>query len=272
MRLLQGTVALCIAWGCAGCTHYEVLQSSLVAPPVAPPPATEQGLLDAYVGDATVTFVSRPQRAPNNDSALWVARHVLQGALTLHASQLIAFRITGFTGLHQGAMPTTSSQLRNPGSSVNGFGMGTMLSVPYGPHRFLLSADLGIVSIPSYIEVTCVSECEGHVEFYAGRQRESVVQAVGTAGYAYRFDSSFHLQFIATLQNHPTNHESVTSSEADGDVQTGPVYVGLALSVEWLPIPWLGLIPALQWPVTRSPIQYGPILGLGVRGVLPGAL
>jgi hypothetical protein len=266
MRVRLGKFALCIVLGCMGCTSYHVMQSSLVLPPVAPPPATEQGLLDAYVGDATVTFVSRPSRAPGDDSSLWITRHVFQAALTWHANQLIALRVDGLVGLHQGALYTTSSRLPNPGGNVGGYGAGASLTLPSGPHRFLLSADLLFVSVPSYAETTCVS-CD-EAQFHAGHSRETIFQAVSTAGYAYRFDPRFHIQLIATLQNHPTNQESFTSSHAGSEVEYGPLYAGLALSVEWLPIPWLGLIPALQWPLTRSPIRYGPIVGFGVRGLI----
>jgi hypothetical protein len=267
MRVWLGGFVLCSMLGCTGCASYQVMQSSLVAPPIAPPPATEQGVLDAYVGDATVTFVSRPSRAPGNESSLWIARHVLQGALTLHANPLLALRISGIIGLHQGALQTTSSQLPNPGGTVGGYGMGASLTVPVGPHRFLLSADLFIISIPSYAETICTT-CEGEeAALYAGQSHESIFQAVSSAGYAYRVDQRFHVQLIATLQNHPTNQESFTSSDAGAKVHGGPLYAGLALSVEWLPIPELGLIPAIQWPITQSPIRYGPIIGFGVRGV-----
>lgn len=268
MRVRWGSFTLALVLGCTGCTSYHVMQSSLVAPPVAPPPAADHGLLDAYVGHATVTFLSRPRRAPNDRSSLWISRHVLQFALTVHPSPLIAFHMLGIAGLHQGALQTSSSGLPNPGGSVGGYGMGASVTLPRGPHRFLLSANLLVVSIPSYAETTCLDCEDGSSMFHAGRGNESTVQAVSSAGYAYRFDERFHIQLLATLQNHPTNQESFDSIAAGPEVASGPLYAGLALGAEWFPIPWLGLVPTVQWPLTQSPIRYGPIIGLGVRGLI----
>src|SRR5262245_37732978 len=173
MRLQWGGFALAAVLGCTGCTTYHVMQSSLVVPPVAPPPAADHGLLDAYAGDATVTFVSRPRRAPNDHSSLWISRHVLQAALTFHPSPLIAFHMLGIVGLDEGALRTTSSGLPRPEGSVGGYGTGVSVTLPHGPHRFLLSANLLIVSIPSYAETTCTDCEDGEVRFQAGNSRES---------------------------------------------------------------------------------------------------
>lgn len=267
-------VAFVVALASTGCATYSVQQSSLVPAPVAPPPATERGIADAYVGDATVTFVSRPKRAPNNHSGLWITRHLLQGALTLHISELFAFRLTGVVGLHQGAMQAAPTTLQNPGSDVTGWGAGYVVSIPFDAHALTLSLDIAILSIPSYIDATCADgddDCDaGHK---TGHDRDPIAWAAATAGYAYRFSDQLRAQLGFVLQNHPTNEEQFYSdSNEDAEVDDGPLYVTVAASVEWQPLPWLGIAPELQWPLTRSPVRYGPIVGLGVRGVVPGSI
>jgi hypothetical protein len=265
-------VAFVVVLASTGCATYSVQQSSLVPAPVAPPPATERGIADAYVGDATVTFVSRPKRAPNNHSGLWITRHLLQGALTLHFSELAAFRLTGVVGLHQGAMQAAPTTLENPGSEVTGMGAGWIMNLPFAAHALTLSLDLGLLAIPSYIEATCVSGKDCDFNYRTGHDRDEIAWAAATAGYAYRFSDQWRAQLGFVLQNHPTNLEQFESSENDAEVQDGPLYVTVALAVEWQPLPWLGLAPELQWPLTRSPVRYGPIVGLGVRGLAPGSL
>jgi hypothetical protein len=79
-------------------------------------------------------------------------------------------------------------------------------------------------------------------------------------------------QLGATLQNHPSNNESFISSDPEAEVQDGPLYATVALVIEWQPVEWFGVAPSFQWPLTRKPIEYGPIIGLGVRGTWPGQL
>jgi hypothetical protein len=77
------------------------------------------------------------------------------------------------------------------------------------------------------------------------------------------------VQLTSGVQNHPTNQELFASSSPDAEVNAGPLYVIAGLGVEWEPLPYLGVAPIVQWPLTRSPIDYGPIVGLGLRGMLP---
>jgi hypothetical protein len=217
-----------------------------------------------------VTFVSRPKRAPSDDSGLWVARHLLQAAVTLHLTRLLAFRITGVTGLHEGAMQAAPTSLRNPRRDLHGFGFGAVAALPIGPHRLLVSVDGSVISVPSYIEATCLDPCDG--DTFNGEQRDVVLHGTANFGYAYRKLDWLSPYVSLTLQNHPTNSEEFTSREPNAEVFIGPLYATAALGIEWQPIPWLGLAPVVQWPVTRRPIEYGPIVGLGIRGIVPGYL
>jgi hypothetical protein len=250
-----------------------VQQSSLIPAPVAPAPGIDKGIADAYVGDATVTFVSQPHRAPSSDSGLWVSRHLFQGALTLHASPLIAFRMTGLSGLSQGALKTAPTLLPNPGDGVFGYGAGVLVTLPWDPHRLLLSLHVDVLSIPSFVQSACESSCDPAERITDSRHdRDEVVRSVVTAGYGYRFNHLLGAQLTLTFQNHPTNREAFESDSRDAEIHTGPIYVTAAVGVEWTPVEWLGVAPLLQWPLTRSPIEYGPIIGLGVRGIVPRSL
>lgn len=270
---VRGALAVLAIVTCTACTTYHVQQSSLIPPPVAPAPGTEKGIADAYVGDATVTFVSQPHRAPSSDSGLWVSRHLLQGALTVHASPLIAFRITGLSGLSQGALETAPTLLPNPGDAVYGYGAGVLVTLPWDPHRLLLSLHAESLAVPSFIRATCESSCDdGDQTVVSKHDRDVVLRSAVTAGYGYRFNSLLGLQLTLTFQNHPTNRESFESDARDAEIHTGPIYVTVAAGVEWTPVEWLGVAPLLQWPLTRSPIEYGPIIGLGVRGIVPRSL
>ncbi|HMI94055.1 MAG TPA: hypothetical protein VK509_21930, partial [Polyangiales bacterium] len=104
-------------------------------------PTTDQGIADVYVGDATVTFVSRPRRAPDDDSGLWIARHLLQGAITLHVTPLLGVRLSGFNGFHQGALQASPTSLRVPDADVRGFTWGIIANVPIDRHALLASVD-----------------------------------------------------------------------------------------------------------------------------------
>lgn len=201
-------------------------------------------------------------------------RHLLQGALTLHISELFAMRLTGVVGLHQGAMQAAPTSLENPGLDVTGNGLGAVLTVPFGQHGLMLSADLGVISIPSYVEVFCDPPTDDLCLSLQENKhdRDPVLWSAASAGYAYRFNDRLRVQLSFVLQNHPTNREQFYSSSTDAEVQDGPLYVTSALVVEWQPTDWLGIAPAVQWPLVRSPIEYGPIVGLGVRGIVPGSM
>jgi hypothetical protein len=246
------------------CATVQVQQSSLVPAPVAPPPATDRGLVDAYVGDATVTFVSRPKRAPNDDSGLWIARHVLQGAITVHVSPLLGLRVSGFEGLRSGAMQAAPTSVRRPDQDVRGFAVGGVVNAAAGDHAFVATMDFGAIAVPSYVE--CRGEDCGFVD---AEQSDIVMTAVASAGYAVRVSGGVRPQLSLTLQNHPSNDESFAAWAPDAEVQHGPLYGTVALLVEVQPLEWLAIAPAVQWPLTRSPIVYGPIIGFGVRGILP---
>jgi hypothetical protein len=270
-----GAASLAIAaalLSCIGCTSYQVSQSSLVPAPVLPSQPNPKAFVDGYVGDATVTFLSQPRRAPSDDSGLWVTRHLIQGAVTIHASPMLGFRLIGMTGLHAGAIQAAPTSLRNPGREVGGFGHGVVATLPFGEHAFVLTADVAALSIPSFIIARCTAGCEGEPSVTSGDQRDTVLHGSSTLGYAYRVDEVLRVQLTVGMQNHPTNQEQFSSWNVNAEVHGGPLYVTAGLGLEWEPLPWLGIAPVVQWPLRRSPIEYGPIVGLGVRGMIPRRL
>jgi hypothetical protein len=144
------------------------------------------------------------------------------------------------------------------------------MSLPFGPHVVVLSADIAALSVPSFIVARCTSGCEGREgSTTSADQRDTVLQGSSTLGYRYRFQEELSAQLTVGMQNHPTNQELFSSGSVNAEVQGGPLYVTAGLGLEWEPLPWLGLAPVLQWPLTRSPIEYGPIVGFGVRGMVP---
>ena len=141
MRARLVCIASVVAVAATACATVQIQQSSLVPAPVAPAPATDRGIADVYLGDATVTFISRPKRAPDDDSGLWIARHLLQGAITVHANRLLAVRLAAFDGLHQGALQAAPTSLRVPSQDVRGYSWGGIVSVPIDRHELVASLE-----------------------------------------------------------------------------------------------------------------------------------
>ena len=261
-------IALAALASCAACTSYQVRQSALVPPPVLPSQPAPGLVADAFVGDATVTFLSRPERAAGDDSALWISRHVLQGAGTLHFGWF-GLRMTGLAGLGTGAMAAAPTSLRRPDDTVGSFGIGAIAAIPIDQHVLTATLDGSIVWIPSYYEATCSSGCEGRALFQSGQDREVLIQPSLSLGYGYRITPVARIFGAFAFQDHPTNDAVIDSTIANPEVRLGPLYVTVGAGVELDVRPWLSLIPLLQWPLTRNPIEYGPFVGLGVRAGLP---
>jgi hypothetical protein len=260
--------AVAILSCCAACTSYQVRQSALVPPPVLPSQPAPGLIADAYVGDDTVTFLSRPERAAGDDSALWVSRHVLQGAGTLHFGWF-GLRMTGMAGLGSGAMAAAPTSLRRPDDTTGSFGIGAVAAIPIDQHVLTATLDGRILWIPSYYEARCSAGCEGIATLRTGQDREVLIQPSLSLGYGYRVTPIVRVFGAFAFQDHPTNDAVIDSAIPSPDVRLGPMYVTAGAGVELTIVPWLSLIPLLQWPLTRSPIEYGPFLGLGVRGGLP---
>lgn len=259
-RLLLAALLLLTA-----CETVRVQQSSLVPAAILPPAPRQDGVLDLYLEHSTVTFVSRPERVPSSDAGLWVARHNLQAAATVHASEHMALRLVAVGSPSAGAMRAAPTTLRNPGSAVYGAGTGIAASVPLGSERTQLHlvADFVALSIPSFVRAACTG-CSPDASQGGRLDRDPLGQGAFAVVGSQQVSASTRVTLAAAVKNHPTNLEEFDNYAVDAEVHEGPVNVVVGLGVE-TDIEWFSIAPYLQWPVTRDPVRYGPLLGLGVR-------
>lgn len=260
---------LFIAFMVSGCTSYRVQQSALVPAATLPAlPASQPAVADVYIEDSTVTFVSEPERAPSSDAGLWVTRHLLQVAASAHITDYLAIRMLAPVGLAQGAMRTAPTLLARPDKPVTGGGGGVTLSLPFGggSQQLHFSTELSILSIPTRSTATCVTGCEGKPPVVKRQQRKYVTPLVLGLDYILELRQGARLAIRAGLRGHPVNHEVIDNSDGGAEVEMGPAYAIIGTSLEVQLADWLSITPTVQWPVNRSPIRYGPIISVGVRG------
>lgn len=256
-----------------GCATYTVRQSALVPAAVLPNPSHRDGAFNLYVSDSTVTFLSPPERAPNSDAGLWITRHLFQAGGSVAFGKRAALRVHGIYGLSEGAIAAAPTTLQNPGINSYGIGAGWDVRLHEEAHHLSLTLDLRLLSIPTFFEVVCASgPCTG--DDRVGHRRIDTVQGAATLTYGFDVDPTWRLLFALAALNHPTNTAQFTSrplgpSPPSSDVDAGPLNVILGVGVEVSITEEVGVIPMLQWPVTRDPVVYGPILSLGVRGTIP---
>lgn len=265
-QLLLLGAALCSSLGC-GATRVQ--QSTLVPAATLPPPPRHDGTIDLYLEDSTVTFVSRPERAPDSNAGLWIARHNFQGELTLHANEYFALRFGALQSLSAGAVRATPTTIRNPGDDLRGAGFGATANVPLGQEqtRLFLVADFALLYLPSFVRTAC-GNCDRDDPYLAGHVDTRAVGRVAVAlTLAHALSSDVRLFASGAVANHPTNREEFDSdTEAvHADVDFGPANVTVGLGAE-IDVAWLSFVPYVQWPVTADPVRYGPIVGLGIRG------
>ena len=254
-----------------GCTTYHVQQSSLVPAATLPAAPSPGGLVDLYLEDSTVTFLATPEQAPNSEAGLYIPRHQFQAAATFHFNEYFAFRMLGRQGLSAGAMKAAPTTLIKPGEDVRGLGQGWLASIPLSGerHRLHITADMLFMSVPSYVIAECVSGCDGVVQTRRGPQTDGVLQSSIAFAYAYRATSNVELIVTTALQTHPTNIRDFSNYAPVAEVESGPAYVIAGLGAEIHLKPYLSLLPQLSWPISRDPVVYGPVFGLGLRASVP---
>lgn len=251
----------------AGCATYSVRQSSVVPAAMLPPPPATRGTGDLYVGDGSVTFLSGdPELAPSEHAGLWIPRTQLNGSATYRWPH-VGIRGSWLVGFPQGAMAAAPTTLRNPDQAVFGFGPGILVRpTPPGSELTLTATfDSMLVSVPSYLEATCTTGCEGARPNGAWREREALFLYSLTATTTWRASSLLDVFLTFGVQNHPTNVERFDTTELEPEVQSGPINLLVAVGAELHLTRWLSLVPQVQWPVTAEPVRYGPILSFGLR-------
>ena len=261
---------LWVALLCAqtACATYDVRQSSLVPAATPPPPPSFERRADLYVADTTVLFLDEPERAPNETAGLWIPRHQLDGALSVRFGRYMGMRLTYRQGLSAGAMRAAPTTLPNPGNDVRAVGLGMSFRVPFHgePLELLLSWDNSLVLVPSYVEATCISWCDGSARTVTRHDVDSVPMLSAGASLQYVADDHHRAWLTLVGQTHPTNQERFESTETDAQVEMGRANLIAALGAEIHVTEGFSFVPQIQWPVTAMPVRYGPILGLGLRG------
>ena len=223
-----------------------------------------------------------PTRAErNSDSALWVPREQVEGAISIRIGRgRFATRLDWMHGFSEGSRAIAPNDLPRPDSSVWGLGTGFTFHAgdaqKPGGWEVDLSADVLRLSIPSWVETVEHPErtCFGCVETTGppvrSQQRDSVMLYSTSIVVGYRVDWRLRVFATVALRNHPSNHGAFTSSVPDAEVYTGPFNLLAGLGVEVGVTEWLSLIPQVAIPVTEAPVRYAPVVTLGVRATVPG--
>lgn len=270
-RGVQGRATALVVLGAicgGGCVTHTVRQSTLVPAAVLPPMGHRDGPVNFQLSDATVTFLSRPKRAPNSNAGLWITRHLFQAGVSTSVGEHVAIRLSGLYGLSEGAMAAAPTTLRNPGRNTFGYGSGVDVRFNTAPHHLNVTLDVRILSTPSHFEATCIaSSCEG-MEDVVGDRSDGVFQASAAVTYGVDLDRDLRGLFTVALQNHPTNREEFASASPTSEVDAGPLNAIVGLGLDVSVSEWFGLVPTLQWPITRDPVVYGPIVGIALRGAV----
>jgi hypothetical protein len=244
---------------CAGCTPVLVRQSSLVPAATLPPTPIESRGADIYFGDSTVSFLDKPELAPNADAGLWIPRTQLEAAISLRMSRLVSIRLCWLDGLSEGAIRASPTTLDNPDANTFGVGPGVVFHgrLPDQPVSMLLAFDTVVVNIPTLVFVESDP---------ADRHDELVTIWSVTMTGAYHIDEGIRLLASVGIRNHPTNAAERIDTDIGAKVESGPANVLVGIGAELQVTEGLSFVPQVQWPVTADPIRYGPIIGLGIRG------
>jgi hypothetical protein len=245
---------------------YDIRQSSLVPAATAPPVPTNTGLGHAWVSDSTIVFLDPPELAPNENAGLWIPRTQVELALGFHASDHFGMRGVGLVGAPWGAMAAAPTTLPNPGTSVFGGGLAMSFRGRGAGDRVYFDFDVAcqLLSVPSYVIIDDSGSVPSPISSGHLERDEVWLGWIAIVPHVV-VNEDVTLLGSFSLRNHPTNLASFTSTEAEAEVEEGPVNLVVALGAEVHAEEWLDIVPIVQWPVTRDPVVYGPIIGVGAR-------
>lgn len=263
-----------VGWAATGCVTgppppvYEVRQSALVpAPAHAPPPAFE-GLGDLYLGDATLIHLSEPELEPNANAGLYVPRTQVQAVAGIRVTPGFVLRLLYEHHPSGGELAAAPTTLESPGGFSFAAGLGAAGRVEVDGWHMRFGLDALMMQISTHRESRCIEHC-------TDARSGSRGGLTGVAGYGAWWTMHFvdhgmvHPWVGVTFRNQPTILGSFTTTDPGGtEPETGVVSLVSQLGAEILLTRGFRLVPHIQWPISASPIVYGPIVGIGMRGTL----
>ncbi len=278
MRGVVLVVALLLCAGSAAKQPVYVVQRSALVPHVAPPSRTGRppdGVADLVAQDATFLVPIPPSANAGANAGLYVARTTVTVAIRVRVGENWDLGPRFEYAFTTGQMPVGAYHPVAPSwhTGAFGFGAGVGYSAPlYGDGvRLGVALDVMNYVIPYHEEGTCVANCEGVVGTYVADGSHNVpVASFGI--YPSWSTHGVTLFGGVTLRNHPSNTAINTQpspvSDADRQVSAGPGYwiVGMGAEVA-MSRSWRARVELVQ-PLTRSPVDYGPALGVGLTAVL----
>ncbi len=261
-------LAVASALASVGCMPppHVVQQSTLAPVPTVVLPPSFEGFAEASLGDSTLLYLRPPELAPNAGAALYLPRTQVEGSLSIRVARRVRVRVPYLVAPSSGAVAAAPTTLDSPGATAWGVGSGVAVRAGgFGePWNVDFVADTSLLSIPTYMQDEGVPG--------SGRVRYSALpQLAITVSPGYVIAPGTRLFVVATLRNHVTNAAAFTTSLSDPSprVSAGPFYLPVGVGVEFRPVCGLSITPVFQWPLGSSPVEYGPVLSLTVRGSLP---
>jgi hypothetical protein len=201
-----------------------------------------------------------------------VARHNVGFAVRGRTSANFDLGLSFELGARPDAMAITNDQPDAPMSSAFGVGMSFHYAGPDFGHgiRVGMALDLMMFQIPFFEQATCVANCEGAPAGWT----EQGIHTVGL--YSFSLLPSWKTGSVTlfggvTLRNHPTNTKGQTLTLGGNDyddsdeVREGPQYYLVGGGVDIDLSGGVGLMIHIYQPTTRSPVIYGPVVGVALE-------
>jgi hypothetical protein len=267
--------------GCIPQDYTAIRQSTLVPVPTMPPPVTRRGRADVQLGDSIATILGDRELRPNEDAALWLPRHQLDGSITVRASRWFAIRALGGAGLAQDATAAAPTDFPSPGGAAGWLGLGAIFTYLHESGLGLdVELDTTVAFVPSMVQAqncrwigdTTSWDYDGRYECggWSDWRRDSdvVPMLAGTLRLVWAPNEWVMVYAGATGRNHPTNDATRTAAygDADSEVSFGNFAVVVGAGAEFTIEDVFSIIPHFTWPVYGGPVDYGPTIGLSIRG------
>lgn len=260
-------IASVLALLAGACGYTQIQQSSLVPVPTMAPPAAPRGRADLFLGHSIVTYIGTRELRPNSDAGLWLPRHQLDGSLSVRLSRFFALRLMGGGGLPDDATAAAPTTLMNPGRSTWWVGTGMILTYRHESGVGVeVELDTSVLQVPSLLRWRDCDYWDECGPWRSTFQYDTVPMFAGTARVSHAPADWVVLFAGLTVRNHPTNRAAFRDLYASSSVTMGDPVLVVGLGAELTIEDVVSIIPHLAWPVAGGPVEYGPMVGLALRG------
>jgi hypothetical protein len=282
-RLAVAAAIALAASGAAACMPtpepvYAVRRSALI-PHVAPPAhsgAPPRTPVQIEFHGSTVIAPVPVREAAGANAGLYIARHNLGGSLRVRPTTNFDFAIFAASSLESGSMGVGGNAAPRPGNgNAVGGGLALQYSIPVSrSFRIGLTGELGAYQIPYYEEGTCIQNCE-YTAAQTYTERSTKLRPINSWSIlpTWKIDDRLTVFAGLTRRNHPTNTEKQTQGAWDYDdndeLDAGPTYTIIGGGIEYELSTWFEGFVQVYLPITSAPVDYGPVLGAGLRANFP---